>query len=229
MALSNWDILAIGNDGKSCPGFYQFGSLGVEIYKNWIYLHSEKMYDKNQSSFTSNVIGVIEEGDIKIGTVSIIAKRTKLQGAVFLYATEGYGKEMKIFAGIGCYGFDDLRLQYLKDRNIKYPKNALWFSTRKKDKEYIGYVHNKTETLIEIEDGFEMNPWTGVKEETLIHFKKFLLKCVSSNKDWFNSIRWDELLRYNQGDAFFAKAFGEDIPASEIGQQDEPLLIQDLK
>ena len=35
MALSNWDLLAIGKDGKSCDGIVKGKHASLEIYKNW--------------------------------------------------------------------------------------------------------------------------------------------------------------------------------------------------
>lgn len=105
MALSNWDTLGIGPDGKSTEGEFKFSSgLTVQIYKNWIYLQHNS-WKEGQSSFIENTIGSIDQGSLNLFDVSIKCARDSEQSSVFIYATSGYGETLKVFAGIGCYGY----------------------------------------------------------------------------------------------------------------------------
>ena len=95
MALSNWDLLAIGKDGKSCDGTVKGKFASLEIYKNWAYLSSEEMY-REGGHFSKPVIGSIISGDFEIAGLSIVAIRHSLQNSIFVFVDAStYNKNNK--------------------------------------------------------------------------------------------------------------------------------------
>lgn len=243
MALSNWDTLAIGTDGKTCAGSAQFEHLGLEVYKNWVYINSDELW-KEGLGYGKPVIAQFIEGEFNMAGVTIIAKRGPQQ-AIFIHAYDGgqwkqvdkdgilewtQVESAKYFCAIGCYGFADLTEDYVKSKGITLPapyEDLLWFSAIRDGKDYIGYLYKSEETLIEVDKDIELNPWTGVTAETLEQFKSWLKEVAE--EEYFNRIGWDDLLRFNQGDMYITDRIGGKLPGSMIGEQQDPILIQALK
>lgn len=234
MALSNWDTLAINGKGESSIGECTFSSgTNIEIYKNWCYISNEKMWVEG-GGFTSPVIAQFIQGEINIGGVQIKAARNR-QDAIFLFASKGYRETLEIFAGIGCSGYADRMEEYLELKNINiHEGEGFWGECWSGDKTYLTF-HSEGKELerIEVEKGFDLNPWVGVEKETLDNFKNWLSSLFSEydkeEQKWLSSIKWDELLRFNQGDMFFAENLGIELPASEVGTSEEPVMTQFLK
>ncbi len=241
MALSNWDTLAIGPDGKSTTGVFQSGKFSIEIYKNWAYISNPDMWTED-GGYTKDVICTVYSGNMGFGGLNIKAQRGN-QNSIQLLVESGYGENRKIFAGIGCYGFADHSKEYLESKGYKYPEDGYLFTTwrrgenEQEGKEYIGWHENGKEVLVPIDEGVDLHPFIGVNQETLNEFKKFLVEELELDKDyfseedkkWFDSIQWDDLLRYNQGDAYFAGALESDtIPGTEVGKQEDPIFLQAL-
>lgn len=257
MALSNWDTLAIGTEGKSVAGGAKFGTLSVEIYKNWLYLRKDDMVDdtEEESSCNRNVLGSINQGDMYLFGVNIKAVRGP-QNAIFVYANmygkrhyekqeDGTMKEISkdpnlYFCGIGCYGYGDLKEEYIKSKGIVLPRpydELMWYSgTRPIDgtderEEYIGYFDDskpvgEREVNIPIEPGLDLHPWVGVTKETLAEFRKWLENPeTEADEEYLKSIDWDNLLRFNQGDAYFANVFQHEVPATELGGAETPMIM----
>lgn len=84
--------------------------------------------------------------------------------------------------------------------------------------------------------GFENEKWVGIKESSLKWFKN-KLNLINEEHDEFDynvpekireSFKIENMLHYNQGDAFFANAFNVEIPAFEVGKVEKPLILQGL-
>lgn len=233
MALSNWDTLAIGNDGKSLPsGMSKFGdTVEIEIYKNHAYIHSKELWKKG-NGYTEPVIGSILEGNIELLDLQINAKSGK-QSSIYIFAHCGYNETYKAFAGIGCYGFGDRTNEFLKTKGITPPneEDGYWSSLYDNGKEYLCFDNIKDDTKslkIRRNKKFELYPWVGVERETLEDFKDWL-KGMEPDKKWLNSIDWENLYRFNQGDAYIANHVGAEMPKSSVGSPEEPILIKTLK
>jgi len=236
MALSNWDTLAIGSNGKSSEGEFTFSSgTTVELYKNWAYIANDKMWIEGSSSFTEPTIAQFTEGHIHLGGVELYAKRGK-QSGIYLFAKAGYGETLQCFGGIGCYGYGSTFKEYCEQRNIPYEPYD-YSSSELVDGEWrdtvgwFGKGKKKRPDLI-LDKDVDLNPWIGVTKETIADYKKWVTKLHKDeyiDKDWLNSINWDELIRFNQGDAFFAEQLGTDLPASSPEKSNEPIISQAFK
>lgn len=253
MALSNWDLLAIGKDGKSCDGTVKGKFASLEIYKNWAYLSSEEMY-REGGHFSKPVIGSIISGDFEIAGLSIVAIRHSLQNSIFVFVDAStYNKNNKqipnYFAGIGCYAFYSKVREYLDWKGINIEFNDVITGSRKytigpndetilleKTVQTIMFVDENDEYIkeIEVDEEFgELTDFVGVMPETLEAFKNWLLKDISKEyeytpafKKWINSIDWESLYRFNQGDRFFV---GHKQSGTKVGEQNDTIITKMTK
>lgn len=252
MALSNWDTLAIGNNGKSCEGEVKGKLASLEIYKNWAYIHSTKMWNEG-TGYIKDTIAQVNSGNIDIGGLHIYAERNNSQNAIFVFVDAGtYNKKKhdNFFAGIGCYGYYSKVEEYLKwkginieyvdyttgSRNYRIGENGKTVSLDKFVNTIIFYDKNDNQiNEIEVDEAFgELTDFVGVMPKTFEAFKTWLTteiadeyKYIEGFKKWLKKINWDELTRYNQGDAFFV---GNDEASTLVGKQEnETLLIKALK
>lgn len=218
MALSNWDCLEVGDQ--------TMGDFTIEIYKN--YLVVEKGDDRM----------VINSGDISMGSLNIHAKRG-LQNGIYVYISHGYGEDKKNYAGIGCYGFGDLTIDYLRN-TIGLTDDEIgdeddWFqsSTNFHNGEMLnGFVelicNISGEKQYLVEEDVELSPFVGVTKETLDDFIYWLNSKdmkYEIDSEWLESIDWNNVERYNKGDAFF---IGVDNAKSKIGDQEDGTILTKL-
>lgn len=250
MALSNWDTLAINNDGKSCDGSCRNDLIEIEIYKNFAYIRSPKMWQES-GGFTKPTIMQIIQGNIDIGGMGIIAKRDNSQNSIFVFADysyyEGKEKQPKYFAGIGCSAYYTRVKEYLEWKGLDYKYDEYttgWTNydiknDTPRDYEYIHlskngkYFKDKDGFMLEIEidPAFgELTIYTGVMNKTIQSFKKWLKtdiidKYDKDKQEWFNKINWKNLSRFNQGDAFFV---GEDNSNTKVGMQEKETIMEKI-
>lgn len=238
MALSNWDTLAFGPTGKPCNGIFVSREIetSVELYKNWAYIRNPKMWTNN-GSFVKPTIAQFNEGSLTIGGMELRAKRGP-QSSIFLFcksydspfSPDVYG------GGIGCAGFDDEARLVLKSlgREGEY-KPGDWCSSTtilggKKIHEVVNMATNET---IE-HKGYDLDElWIGVTPETLSEFMSWLEEIVDEYgkdaEEWLVEVKASKPLRFNQGDAYFARAVGQKIPITEPGKANGTLLNSMIK
>lgn len=242
MALSNWDTLAIGPDGQVCDGTVKFHETTIEIYKNWVYVSTDKIATDNEHK----VIATINSGNINLLDATIIAIRGPQQ-AVFVYAScaPKYQKvegEYQIvepaihFCGIGCYGFDDLTEEYIRGKGYVLPApfdKLMWFSSSDfangESKDVIGFYYQGKETRYQLDPGVDLNPYVGVKESTFNEFKKWLYELSEdgeADKEYVDSINWNSIKRFNQGDKYFADNVGAPLQDTHPGEVEQPHIIK---
>lgn len=253
MGLSSYCTLAFDKKGKSSYGVLNGFSKGtsVQIYKNWIYVRDPRMhFDKGP--YTDNVVASIEKGHLHLSEFQIYADRSKIQNAVFvLTQTKKWSKDYKksqskLMAGIGAYAFESQIHNFAKDMGVNMEDwddiSQGWCSSGHltlhciNDKDYKEFQVNDTP---ENKDRYEPK-LVGVKIETYKEFLIWLEEIVKEHfqfdknvSKWLNEIKrkkLEDILCYNQGDAFFSDA---GIFDSNIGfpleNPVEPLLTKSLK
>lgn len=254
MALSNWDTLSIGNDGKSCDGTVKGKLASLEIYKNWAYVSSEKMYQEG-GHYIEPVIASVNSGDLQIGDLDINAIRHPSQNSIFVFVDAStYDENSKeapnYFAGIGCYGYFSRVEEFLKWKGVNIEFEDYIEGSRnyrvgpdgetiplKKSVDYILLYDKDNNKLYEseIDEEFgELTDFVGVMPETFEAFKKWLTTEVKNEYQyhpsfitWLDSIDWNSLTRFNQGDAFFV---GSENASTEVGEQeDDTIMMKVLK
>jgi hypothetical protein len=75
--------------------------------------------------------------------------------------------------------------------------------------------------------GYDYDRWVGVEEETLDDF--FLFLEANAPKKYFDKVVEADRVRFNQGDAYFAKHLGTDLQASKPGKAKDPVITEFLK
>lgn len=103
MALSNWDTMAFGNDGKPANEFV-VGNASVVPYKNWLYVRDADMWCEKRQ-FVKDTIAHITEGDINISKFHILARRHTEQNAIFFYVESWINDETLRFCGVAGNGY----------------------------------------------------------------------------------------------------------------------------
>lgn len=249
MALSNWDTLAFDTDGKSSFGEFSIDGYSVDIYKNWVNLITPKNERLNIDS------GIFHVGPFNI----MVARHDNQNSVfVFVQHSDWSDNKLKqrFFCGIGCYGFwGDLEYiqkfhkdefsnlnidpKYLTDdydRTIESQISAskendftkvIFYNNTITDLDYKNSDHRfEVELPKELLPSYEQS-WCGVRVETVEAFKKWLEEVAPP--EYFAQIQWNDAVRYNQGDMFFAENLSEDcLQATKVGEQKGPMLLQML-
>jgi hypothetical protein len=118
MALSNWDTFAINIDGSSSNGeFISPKGIKVEIYKNWLYIHDKKAWQKG-GDFLKPVIMQITEGNLIYHEITIIAKRGKQNGIYCCVYSSKKNTGYFGIVGIGCYASENSKTVGVKQSTI---------------------------------------------------------------------------------------------------------------
>jgi hypothetical protein len=236
MALSNWDLIAFGPDGKPCNGVFESKKNPgdkLTIYKNWVYVGSKQMWrDKRQ--YVSPTIASFEEGKMSILKFSLEAIRGR-QNAIFIFAKEfvysnkkkgqkGYFESYyRRFAGIGCSGFSD---------------RGAWVGVQRRTlKQFFTWLMDRDgstkEDAREHRDWFndlrKKNPEARRKTKKMT-LKKSMEFCKDKeHRAWVAKCQKAAPLRFNQGDAFFAQHLKKGIPATTVGSATTPMLLKMIR
>ena len=227
MALSNWDTLSINELGESLNGIF-VSPLGVEVsfYKNWLYVRDEKAW-QDGGAFIQPTVMQIDSGNLQYKDVHVEAVRGP-QNGVFALITTGYGQDIKAVVGCGVSGYEYPPAPCGHDANVLGS-----MSTSGEENCPCGNDSCWHTYCAECEQMIPEAEWVGVNAESIAFLKKMLLDNVG---DWLDpeevenhvftkmAAALDAGLRFNQGDAFFAAAFGTEIPATPHGEADEPSL-----
>lgn len=238
MALSNWASVAFDKDGSFTEDPYsQEDGFSVEIYKNWLYLHSPKMWYEG-NGYVANTFAQLSEGDLTICGVNILAIRGP-QNAVFTVISNY--KEL-LYCGIGCYGYKD-SIDVWKDMNFDpamlpyLEKIQACMTVRSGGIDYEWGVF-KVEDVIGMPDEFLLQAkpfgrphathveiplcpsldldelWCGVRQETYDEFKIWLrtVNPYSKTLPAYVQALPETPVYYNKGDQFFAENLGFETP-----------------
>jgi len=109
---------------------------------------------------------------------------------------------------------------------IRGPQNGIylcvhtsWWSSKEEDEKYM---------MIGIGCyGYSDHDWIGVQDGSVEFLKEFLtglVKDYTISEDMIKDIDYEKGLRFNQGDAYFAKALGFETPATEPGEAEGTIL-----
>lgn len=257
MALSDWDTLAIDQDGP-CQGVLEghSGHSSVEIYKNWLYVSDERMFKKDLR-YTGNVIAEIQEGNVSLSDFNIRAKRGRQNSILVFAESQSYGEADQVhrwMAGIGCCGYDDPTERLAEAMGVDLSKYAYVSHYSGSNAGEDGWHYglscfvvdpfalgpNKQSTLEEFTIPSEGNEhldsqFVGVQEETFQELLAFLDELKGNFcgdiPEWIDKVTAGgfDRIRFNQGDAFFADNGVVALPASEIDNQQEPVIMQMIR
>jgi hypothetical protein len=243
MALSNWDTLAFDTDGQSCLGRFEHhvSKNYLQIYKNWVYAANNKMWMES-SGFKNPIIASINSGSMEIAGFNVEAKRGP-QSSVFVYAhyrdydDKQADEKAKFyqFGGIGAYGFKDIVLEVLKKHNREIKDDEVWYDgcdwkgrhliSCPSTGEEIVYWDEKTQGKYDYS-----KDWIGVLPSTVEEFFNWLSSILDDDisKQWLEKIKKSDVLRYNQGDLFFAENASVPLNATKPGQSAAPVFLDKI-
>lgn len=113
MALSNWDTLAVDEAGapiEDASFTSDNGLVTVGFHKNWLQISSPEMWSDG-GAFVNPVIGSIQEGELLIGNLEILAVRGPQSGIYAcvqqLVRDDDGSYRRRGMVGCACYGFMD--------------------------------------------------------------------------------------------------------------------------
>jgi hypothetical protein len=256
MALSDYDTLSFDHKLRPTNGVFKskYSKVSIEIYKNWLYIRDPEAWKENEhNSFVSPTVGQICSSGITyykgIEIITHIGKRNE----IYCIVTETkYHKNNKHstyrMCGIGCYGWKTRIKEYLETKlGFKNVRESDWgYYGEGNKKGWTDFVYNQTKKSVnaaakkkkapkayKVAKDFELNVWTGVDQEMINNLKNLIRKELyidpefkNDNYKWFHSIKWNELLRFNQGDAYITNALGYKTPITKAGESDKPILTQ---
>ena len=251
MALSNWDTLAYGPDGAPCDGsMHGFGSAGVEIYKNWIYIHSPKMWT-DCSPFVKDTIAAMNHGDISIGDIQIYAARGPQNGVMVLVVSSKCPPkgpvEYRFMGGVGCSAYSDPTPIVMEALGVKKEDwgDIIHFSSYEDGEDWeilscypkdSGKDDILDDTTFKIKSRPEFEAQNiGVTQETRDFFINWLeteaapdlyVDDVDDFVQWLQKIKEAPSQRFNQGDAFFV---GPEEAATKVGEAEDTIMSKALK
>jgi hypothetical protein len=180
--------------------------------------------------FTGDTIAHINEGCMQLAGFDLIIARHAAQEAVFVLART----KDEWMAGIGCSGYDDKKPVLMADLGVleaDWDSVSNWSGT-KDGNDSVGLHCFRGDEVQEFTVPYELKYqtiWTGVLPSTVIAFRAWLLTVLPKQSDkpdheWVNAINWNHATRSNQGDAFFVKHLGGELPTSVAGEAEPPLL-----
>lgn len=228
MALSNWDCCAIDEKGNPISGTLEEDGIIFDIYKNWLNI---QLPDKTSITFN--------EGLMSIKNMNVYGERDNT-GAFYVVIFSGYNDSIKGMAGIGAYGFTRKHRNWKKKLHIllaipEFLWETLYYLWRCWKNNDMGIFRYSIEMLWD-NTCHDESQWTGIKEGHLKFLEEVIRRARNADplsgygipKDKF-PINREKILRFNQGDAFFAGAgVIEDIPATKPGESEQPILVEAL-
>jgi len=249
MALSNWDTLAFEVDGPShCGAVTNHDNAILSLYKNWLNLdrlvtttsgppwrRRETLHEQHEAT--------IYEGDLRIGSWSIFARRGP-QNGIYVIAHSarldvvGKQTDTAMLVGCGVYGYTDPTEAYI-GRAIDLgldPATLMTMSeldVKGRDHRTVVGYRDPGDGLVTVATAVPESEWVGVQPESVNYLKAFVQEHIlkeCGSEGWpgnaLATIPWDESERANQGDLFFEAALGVAIDVTAPGEAETPLLAQ---
>jgi hypothetical protein len=251
MALSSYDLIAFDENGKQTNGILNgfIEGTSCEIYKNWIYVRDKNGWVAGRE-FQKPTIAEIFSGYVEMCRFSIDSTRGN-QNSIFVNIKSTAYEPFRIsrMLGIGSYSYqppykkvmleEGLDSEKWKSMGLQYEVLKIPDDTKGKiDDIYIYTFENKEDgkQLSFNRSGDEYNwQYVGILPETFQEFINWLKDDDSNfykDEEFFrlvDTIEKSNPLRFNQGDAYFAKALDFEVPTTLIGEQEEPILTQMCK
>lgn len=134
MILSNWDVLAVDECGRSSNGVSEQSTCGVSVfpYHNWLNISCQSSWQ--QGSLQPNpIIGTLRDGELTILDVTIVAVRGPADGVYFATWFVD-NEEIRATIGLSCYGFvSEQEYQGVTAEHVTFLRSTLrdWVSSRR--------------------------------------------------------------------------------------------------
>ena len=208
MALSNWDTLAIDTDGNPSTGEFVKEEVVVAIYKNWLYLRDTTAWTPT-CGFCEHTVAQVNEGDVEYKSLRILAKRGP-QNGVFAIVQAGFGKDLAVMVGCGVDGYS----------HPPWPCGHQDTATMLCGPDHEDWVCGECASPI------PKSEWVGVGEESRSFLAAMIVEEFSADEAAPLLQGLKSGVRFNQGDAYFARELGAKIPATPLGEAESTILQQ---
>jgi hypothetical protein len=213
MALSNWDTLAVDLSGTPTDGvFISPSGVRCEIRKNCLYCT-----DKEKRTLS------IEHGIARYADVEIASVKGPQNGIFVACWSVQYSGSNPVWTGmIGCgvYAYDNETFVGVSSDSLKFLQEWILRAEIDSEEEIVEYMKKFDDANQDAGDEFHKR---RKEYEDLLRTPVFILP------EEIAKVKLDNVTRFNQGDAFFANKTGFDVPATEIGQANETIVMQHLK
>jgi len=243
MALSNWDSMAVNAKGEPTNGvFVSKMGVTVEIYKNWLYLRDPDAW-REGGPYVEATVAQIDNGSFQYKDVHIAAKRGPKGGVYCVVTSNRYdyapprgckhcgkksepGKKGKkefhardcpevfdAMIGIGCYAYKGDKFVGVERAEVKFLKN---------------WVHESWKAKMNMAG---TSYWTDDKgkDRKKVNKPKWHRYREYAFEEEIRAIPLGKVLRFNQGDAFFARNLKFGVPATKPGKGKDTILMRVFK
>lgn len=220
MALSNWDTLAINQEGAFSDGDFidSENEFVISIYKNWLYLRDVVGWTP-KSDFIESTIAQIQSGEMQYKRASIHAVRGP-QNGIYVLVESGHGETLRAMVGCGVSGYVYPPTECGHDANLEGAMSC-----------------NGVTYCVVCNARIRDAEWKGVSEECVGFLRNMLTEAVPGylEGEERESHVYQKMAnglgsakRFNQGDAFFAGALGQPLAtvASTPAQTMEPIITE---
>ena len=205
MALSDWDVLMMNEQGKPTKALFTSPKgVQVEIYKNWIHIHDEKAWiGEGLFAYTKPIVMKIEEGKLDYKDIEIVAIRGPQNGVYVAVWSTIWVKDNEYPKIIGCLGCG-VSGYTRNGRYVGVTKSSLrWFIREINKKEIEEMVIHESPRGVS-------KRWT-----TKVIPVKVNVYDIPDELKKLNLLKGQ---RYNLGDAFFTGATGASLQNSKPGK-----------
>ena len=247
MALSNWDMTALGFNGSSVEPLLDIDGFHIDIYKHW--LHIEKQEETPMAFYDGKLFLQKESHGITIHGLQ------KDDAGFFLVEYwDNEKEETSYWAGMGCYAYDDnvpRIIEYLKNRGEDVPdsvssEHICVGSTHTTDDygkrlsyhtlDFFGENYSSQNNFTISEEDWEAygleSKAVGITPETYQEFLDWL-ESFSDSKEiygfdyqsWLKKAKHAQPYRCNQGDRYL---IGYEASFSELGKAEENTVFLNL-
>ncbi len=215
MALSNWDTLAVDLKGEPQAGWFESpGGVRVEIYKNWLYVHDTKAW-REKGSYSKDTVMQIQHGELHYHDVEIRAIRGPQNGVYVGCWHAEYNSDPKVpteytgIFGCGVYGYDD----------------KTWVGVTPECVEFLQKFVSHKERMWTDEEIEEMVATLANPDLSPEEYRQWLQESFDFDfPEEIMGVKFDQAMRYNQGNMYFAEKVGMDLEATKPGNSEEPTM-----
>ncbi len=228
MALSNWDTLAVDLDGKPVDGTFT-SPLGitVEFYKNWIYVHDPKGWQEG-GHFVHDTVMQVQEGKFTYQDVSVEAIRGPQEGIYAVVYWNSFKKDengiyvKKMTGMVGCSVYGTVKSKWVgvSKNCVKFLQSYITEKTQLTKKEAREMA---LETVTVSDDNGSLRPPKG---KELDRYVQIFSIPEYRFEEIIRNVPLKNVIRFNQGDMYFAKNAGTSLGETKPGEAKEPLITK---
>lgn len=242
MAFSDYAHLCVANNSKSIlNNKYNLKDIAVELYKGFVYLHNQALWEKEvEKDFEAPIFKQMSGNDLYCNENTYVVTRKAPNGGVYVYAQQEWGSQeqpkLRCFAGIATPGYKNMVPEAIRRIDEAHPELNLAKNFAEHEEDFsISTVYSGDKTYfsiilpenlypkadsITIDDAdLFSDEWIGIDKETLQGFEKFVREqSMYRNEAWYENIDFTTLSYINPGDQIIEDVLGVDASTATAGE-----------